>query len=35
MALSTGAPLLTDDRRRETMKAPEDVAAMLRLKALG
>jgi transposase len=35
MALSMGDPLLTDDQRRETMKAPEDVAAMLRLKALG
>lgn len=35
MALNEGDALLTDDQRREMMKAPEDVAAMLRLKALG
>src|SRR3954467_2568066 len=35
MALNEGDALLMDDQRREMMKAPEEVAAMLRLKALG
>lgn len=31
----TGRPLRTNGSRREVMKTPEEVAAMLRLKALG
>lgn len=35
MAADDGVLSLTDDQRRDVMKAPDDVTAMLRLKALG
>jgi transposase len=35
MTSNAEVPLLTDDQRRDLMKAPDEVSAMLRLKALG
>ena len=35
MTANAEVPLLTDDQRRDVMKAPDEVSAMLRLKALG
>ena len=35
MTADDEVPLLTDDQRRDVMKAPDEVSAMLRLKALG
>jgi hypothetical protein len=35
MTADTTVPSLLDDQRRDVMKAPDDVAAMLRLKSLG
>ena len=35
MAANDPVPLPLDDQRRDVMKAPDDVSAMLRLKALG
>ena len=35
MTADTTVPSLLDDQRRDVMKAPDDVSAMLRLKSLG
>ena len=35
MTEDTGVPSLVDERRRDVMKAPDEVSAMMRLKALG
>jgi hypothetical protein len=35
MTADTTVPSLLDDQRRDVMKTPDDVSAMLRLKSLG
>jgi hypothetical protein len=35
MTMDVGVLSLTDDQRRSMMKAPDEILAMLRLKALG